>query len=267
MDFDEHGERLEREAAVLAPLLEDTLGWLHFHLDRLGVEVGRVMDVGCGPGVISARLAQRFEDALVIAVDDSEPLLERVAANAARGGVGQRVFGAKGQLPDSLPDESVDLVWASMVLHHVDDQVAALRAMSNRLSPAGVIMLVEFGEPVRYLPEDDGLEDRLDDVVSHVLAEESRHHDLDVEDIVSASGLNLAARGQVATPIPPPLDADARRLVRDSLLLVLDHAGDELGVADRDRLVALTSRGPDSVTARDDVFISTSRTLYLVTLA
>lgn len=96
-----------------------------------------LLDVGCGPGTITADLAGRVAD--VVALETSEDALALARAEVARrstSGVSFRV-GDVHQL--DLPDDSVDVVHAHQVLQHVADPVEALREMRRVCRPGGVV--------------------------------------------------------------------------------------------------------------------------------
>lgn len=117
-----------------------------------------VIDVGCGPGVVAVHIAVSLPAASVVAVDTSEALLARVERRAADVGVGARVRTVVADLEHALPDlPPADLVWASMVLHHVPDPVVTLRHLRDWLRPGGSLVMVEFGSPPTVLPADGPL--------------------------------------------------------------------------------------------------------------
>ncbi len=80
----------------------------------------RVLDAGCGEGVLSWYLAER--GVLVTAMDISKPNLENARRFLKKKGVADRVtliHGDAEQMP--FPDESFDLVVSSHVLEHLPD--------------------------------------------------------------------------------------------------------------------------------------------------
>lgn len=127
----------------------------------------RILDLGCGPGVAACALAERFPAATVVAADGSAPMLERVAGRAARLGVAGRVTTHPVELPDgidALPGP-FDLVWLSMALHHVGDEVGALERLRPRLRPGGTLVVIERAAAgIRFLDDGGrpGLWDRID---------------------------------------------------------------------------------------------------------
>ena len=133
-------DRLEREAEGLLEDTDAALARIAAHVGR----VSRVIDLGCGPGVVTCVLAERFPESSVVAADSSPVMLSRVAARAERLGLRDRVTTVAADLAgglDALGD--ADLVWASMVLHHVDDVATAVEHLRRLLTPRGVLAVVE----------------------------------------------------------------------------------------------------------------------------
>jgi SAM-dependent methyltransferase len=94
----------------------------------------RAVDVGCGPGALTARLVARLGEPAVAAVDPSPPF---VAAAAERfPGVDVRT-GTAEELPFS--DGSFDLAAAQLVVHFMADPVQGLREMGRVVRPSGTV--------------------------------------------------------------------------------------------------------------------------------
>jgi SAM-dependent methyltransferase len=103
--------------------------------DFAGITVGeRVLDVGCGPGALTAELVERLGPDAVSAVDPSESF---VAAARQRhpGVVVQRA--AAEQLP--FADEAFDAALAQLVVHFMTDPVGGLREMARVTREHGVV--------------------------------------------------------------------------------------------------------------------------------
>jgi SAM-dependent methyltransferase len=114
-----------RYSGPLAPLLAELAGV---------ADGQRVLDVGCGPGALTAELVARVGASSVSAVDPSEPF---AAAAASRNpGVDVRV-GAAERLP--FEDDGFDASLAQLVVHFMADPVAGLREMARVTRPGGVV--------------------------------------------------------------------------------------------------------------------------------
>ncbi|WCO68337.1 methyltransferase domain-containing protein [Iamia majanohamensis] len=96
-----------------------------------------VLDVGCGPGTITADLADRVAPGRVVGLDRAEEVVARAAATCAdRPDVEIRV-GDVYALP--FADGSFDVVHAHQVLQHLSDPVAALVEARRVCRPGGVV--------------------------------------------------------------------------------------------------------------------------------
>src|SRR5215203_6335968 len=81
--------------------------------DLAGVQAGqRALDVGCGPGALTAELVERLGAGHVAAVDPSEPFV--AAARERHPGVAVRLAPAE-QLP--FEDGAFDAALAQLVVH------------------------------------------------------------------------------------------------------------------------------------------------------
>jgi SAM-dependent methyltransferase len=100
-----------------------------------GVHTGqRAVDVGCGPGALTARLVEQLGPQNVSAIDPSAPFVESLAARLP--GVDART-GAAEQLP--YPDRAFDLATCQLVVHFMADPVAGLREMGRVCRPGGTV--------------------------------------------------------------------------------------------------------------------------------
>jgi SAM-dependent methyltransferase len=94
----------------------------------------RALDVGCGPGALTAALVDLLGAETVSAIDPSAPF---VAANRERFPDVDVRQGAAESLP--FDDDVFDLVLAQLVVHFMADPVAGLREMGRVAKPGGVV--------------------------------------------------------------------------------------------------------------------------------
>ncbi|MFE7411647.1 class I SAM-dependent methyltransferase, partial [Streptomyces laurentii] len=116
LDWAEMAPLLIQQAETQSPLYAEAAAWLA-SLAPAG-RVRRVLDVGSGPGVVTALLAEAFPEAEVVAVDATPELLALARERADARGLGDRVATLRAELPgdfDALG--TADLVWASNSLH------------------------------------------------------------------------------------------------------------------------------------------------------
>jgi SAM-dependent methyltransferase len=100
-----------------------------------GIRAGQqALDVGCGPGALTAQLVERLGPAAVCAVEPSASFAAAVRQRLP--GVDVRQSPAE-HLP--FPDGRFDAALAQLVVHFMSDPVAGLREMARVTRPAGVV--------------------------------------------------------------------------------------------------------------------------------
>ena len=129
---------VENSAAYLLPYLRPGL---------------QVLDIGCGPGTITADFARRVSPGKVCGVDSAVDAID--AARRDHAGVDFRI-GDVYRL--EFDDASWDLVHAHQVLQHLSDPVAALTEMRRVVRPGGVVAARDSDyASFTWYPNDDRL--------------------------------------------------------------------------------------------------------------
>ncbi len=102
---------------------------------------GRLLDVACGPGVVTAAIAARA--ASVTAFDATEAMLEKARARCAKAGLRNVAFrsGDAERLP--FADGEFDGVVTRLALHHFADPQRALDEMFRVLRGGGTAVIVD----------------------------------------------------------------------------------------------------------------------------
>lgn len=125
VEADAYDRFMGRYSAPLAPRFADLAK----------IDVGqRVLDVGCGPGALTAELVARLGPASVAAVDPSESFV--AAVQRRHPGVAVHRAWAE-ELP--FEDGSFDAAFAQLVVHFMTDPVVGLREMARVTRPDGVV--------------------------------------------------------------------------------------------------------------------------------
>ncbi|MFJ9558733.1 class I SAM-dependent methyltransferase [Streptomyces fuscichromogenes] len=272
IDWAEMAGHLESQAELFAPLYESALGWLGQEV----TEPGLIVDVGSGPGVVSCLFAETFPGARVLAVDGSEPLLDRARARAERQGVADRFGVLAGELPGVLDqlDYPADLLWAGHSLHHMGDQRAALTAFGERLAPGGTLAVLEGGLPSRFLPRDvgigrPGLQARLD-ALQEKWFEQMRGElpgsvaeSEDWPALLNSAGLKHTRTRSFLLDLPAPVSDRARAYAAEIFSRLRDSVTDDLDAEDQAVLERLLDPAdPASVHRRPDLFVLGVRTVH-----
>jgi SAM-dependent methyltransferase len=136
---------------VLGPLYRSIAADVAVAASAGGMDGARVLEVGCGPGRMSIRLARRY-GLEVTGLDLDPAMIERARANAGRAGTGDELgpsflVGDVASLP--FPDGSFDLVVSTLSMHHWADGAASLAEIGRVLRPGARALVWDFRPGVR----------------------------------------------------------------------------------------------------------------------
>lgn len=118
--------------------VDNSAAYLAAHL----VPGASVLDVGCGPGTITADIAARVGPGRVVAVDPAPDVVASAAQELASAGATNARAVVGDVYADPVADGvegPFDVVHAHQVLQHVPDPVGALRRMRALCAPGGVV--------------------------------------------------------------------------------------------------------------------------------
>ncbi|EFL03559.1 2-heptaprenyl-1,4-naphthoquinone methyltransferase [Streptomyces sp. SPB78] len=123
----------------------------------------RVLDLGCGPGTITADLAALVPQGHVTGIDASEEVLAKAAAEAERRGLANVDFTTGDGHALAYPDDTFCVAHAHQVLQHVGDPVGVLRELRRVVKPGGIVAVRDADyAAMTWYPEVPGLDDWLD---------------------------------------------------------------------------------------------------------
>lgn len=102
---------------------------------------GTALDIGCGPGDITCRLARAFPEWNIQGLDGSEPMLRHARDAVSSHGLEQRVSFHQCLLPDGrAPEAAYDLVCSNSLLHHLADPMHLWQAIGRWARGAVFVM-------------------------------------------------------------------------------------------------------------------------------
>lgn len=128
-----HGHHESVVSAHATRTLANSAGYLEPYLTA-GTSL---LDVGCGPGTITAEFAERVAPhGAVLGIDRSPEVIERAATQFADSAAS---FATMDLYALEIDDDSYDIAHAHQVLQHVSDPVAALEEMRRVVRPGGIV--------------------------------------------------------------------------------------------------------------------------------
>lgn len=165
-----------------------------------------ILDVGAGTGYCTARLAEIFPGADLIALDIAEGMLRTLAGRPVLAEA-RRICGDAECLP--LQGQSMDLVFSNVALQWCADLPAALAEFRRVLRPGGRMLFSSFGAATLCELRDAWAQA---DAYSHVNAFASRES---VEAALAGSGCGgFEVHGEQRVLSYPSVDALLRELKR-----------------------------------------------------
>ena len=261
-------------AETLMPLFDEIVTWVRQFVGERDLMVSRIVDVGSGPGVGTAALADSFPNADLVAADASDNMLAAAAGRFSER-PDRRLSTVKVDLSGELHAlREVDLIWASLVLHHIGDETSTMRRLGGQLTPNGLLVVVEFGNDMSFLPADGGPESlfaqRLAAAGKEWIAEmraglPDATSSSDYPTMIADAGLQLLGERLIETEFVPPLSDGARRVVLGHLQRARPLVAARMTGEDVEALDALIDReNPRGVMRRGDLHLRDSRRVFVV---
>ncbi len=146
------GQRLDIVAATLPQVAQDRHpGWDPAQYLRFGDErlrpardllarldhpgAATIVDLGCGPGNVTALLAQRWPHAGITGIDASAAMLDRARANMPNATFIQT------DIATWTPAKAPDIIYSNAALHWLGDHETLLPRLLSLLAPGGVLAM------------------------------------------------------------------------------------------------------------------------------
>jgi demethylmenaquinone methyltransferase/2-methoxy-6-polyprenyl-1,4-benzoquinol methylase len=123
--------------------------WKDRLVGRLPARLAPVcLDLACGTGDLTRRLAAKYPDGTIIGLDLTEAMMEQARCHGQPGPI-RYVVGDMGST--GLPDTSVDIVTGGYALRNAGDLSGALREVWRVLKPGGIAVFLDFSKPANLL--------------------------------------------------------------------------------------------------------------------
>ncbi len=112
----------------------------------------KALEFGCGTGLISENLTHRFSDILMM--DLSEGMIEQLKLKIEKNKI-KNMKTWCGDLFQFNDDEKFDVIYTSMVFHHIEDLPKVTKKLHELLNKDGKLVVVDL------CPDDGGFHDEL----------------------------------------------------------------------------------------------------------
>ena len=135
-------------------------------LQKMGLRDGqKVLDVACGPGVISRLIAKAHPASQVTAMDLNGELLDVARQQAMSAGLEAIHFLQGDVYSPPLQDEQFDFIYARLLFQHLEHPLRALEAIRKLLKPNGVLCVLDIDDSwLTLVPEPKGFAEFTDRV-------------------------------------------------------------------------------------------------------
>jgi trans-aconitate 2-methyltransferase len=154
---------------------------------------GAVVDLGCGPGTLTAALAERWPGARVLGIDSSAEMIEAARELPDAGG---RLSFALGDVRDFVPDGGVDVIVSNAVLQWVPEHLDLVTRWGSCLRPGGWLALqvpANFDQPSHQAIRDLAAADRWRPLLAGVQLNRQSADPAEYADPLARAGLDVDA--------------------------------------------------------------------------
>ena len=128
-------------------------------LQKMGLRDGqKVLDVACGPGVISRLIAKAHPASQVTAMDLNGELLDVARQQAISAGLEAIHFLQGDVYSPPLQDEQFDFIYARLLFQHLEHPLRALETIRKLLKPNGVLCVLDIDDSwLTLVPDRKGM--------------------------------------------------------------------------------------------------------------
>ena len=151
-----------------------------------------VVDLGCGPGNLTAALAGRWPGAEVLGVDNSPEMIDAAQAQARRPGLSFRL----GDVTDWQPERPVDVLVCNAVLQWVPGHLDVVRRWPGMLAAGGWLAFQlpgNFDQPTHAILLDLVTSDRWAPLLAGVSLNRQAGDPADYLDLLARAGCSVDA--------------------------------------------------------------------------
>ena len=152
----------------------------------------RVLDFGCGPGIISVGLAKYIDPGELCGVDMEESQIDLARDLARASGRPNAIFHVGDVTDLPFEDGFFDVAHGHNILMHIPDTTAALAEVKRVLKPGGILGCREMIGSASFVYPDMNIIPRSWDMLADLLSADDGHPDMgrDMKDHILQAGFD-----------------------------------------------------------------------------
>lgn len=110
----------------------------------IAINPNTVLDVGCGPGDVILKLAERMKNTKFLGIDPSQNMVDLVNKRSKKRGLEARVGAEIGSSRQLKNDRKFDMIIASFSFHHWKMQKESLSYLTGKVESGGRISIFDL---------------------------------------------------------------------------------------------------------------------------
>jgi ubiquinone/menaquinone biosynthesis C-methylase UbiE len=139
--------------------------FVHSYLNPYLLPKSTILDIGCGPAVISEHIALQHTNIKITGLDISQERLVQTANEKSSISNLSFTTGDVYHLP--FKDNSFDLVFSRFLFEYLKAPLLALKEMKRICTPGGIVIVQDIdGQLFSHFPKDDQLVENIDNVTN-----------------------------------------------------------------------------------------------------
>ena len=111
------------------------------------LENPHILDLGCGPGDISIRVARRHPTCQITGIDASQPMIAFAEQAVQKAGFQDRVQFLCQRFQDVNLSSSADAIISNSLVHHVPNPLRFWYSLKTLLKPGGPVLVMDLLRP------------------------------------------------------------------------------------------------------------------------
>ncbi len=109
-------------------------------------EDSAILDVGCGPGVISSAIAKFASKGTVVGIDKNSLMIKECKENKEYEAIKNLSFREGDIYNLDIPENSVDVIYSRFLFQHLSNPIQALNQLKKVLKPGGKVCIIDVDD-------------------------------------------------------------------------------------------------------------------------